>query len=144
MKKWVGGLISLCLVLVIGIGSVSNSFSIPKKTTPQVAKSEGYRLVPIQDEGEKGEADPYMLQILKEIQKKLDEWLKSLNETIESEDVSRLKVRFLEMLRNILEWVKEKVDAKIESSEKEKPIKRREKGLFRETHQEILPFSKMG
>jgi len=85
-----------------------------------------------------------MLQILKEIQKKLDEWLKSLNETIESEDVSRFKVRFLEILRNILEWVKEKVDAKIESSEKEKPIKKRQKGLFRETHQEMLPFSKMG
>jgi len=144
VKKWGGLLISLFLILVIGIGWVSDSFSILKKTTPQVAKSGGYRVVPIQDEGEKGETDPYMLQILKEIQKKLDEWLKSLNETIESEDVSRFKVRFLEILRNILEWVKEKVDAKIESSEKEKPIKKRQKGLFRETHQEMLPFSKMG
>ena len=144
MKKWVGLLISLFLILVIGMGWVSDSFSILKKTTPQAAKSEGYRVVPIQDETEKGETDPYMLQILKEIQKKLDEWLKSLNESIESEDVSRFKVRFLEILRNILEWIKEKVDAKIESSEKEKPIKKRQKGLFRETHQEMLPFSKMG
>ena len=143
MKKWVGLLISLSLILVIGIGSVSGSFSILKKTTPQAAKSEGYRVVPIQDETEKGKTDPYMVQILKEIQKKLDEWLKSLNESIEGEDVSRFKVRFLEILRNILEWVKEKVDAKIESSEKEKPIKKRQKGLFRETHQEMLPFSKM-
>jgi len=144
MKKWVGLLISLFLILVIGIGWVSDSFSILKKTTPQAAKSEGYRVVPIQDETEKGKTDPYMVQVLKEIQKKLDEWLKSLNESIESEDVSRFKVRFLEILRNILEWVKEKVDAKIESSEKEKPIKKRQKGLFRETHQEMLPFSKMG
>jgi hypothetical protein len=144
MKKWVGLLISLFLILVIGIGSVSGSFSIPKKMTPQVAKSEGCQFVSIQDEGEKGERDPHMVQILKEIQKKLDEWLKSLNETIESEDVSRFKVRFLEILRNILEWVKEKVDAKIESSEKEKPIKKRQKGLFQETYQKILPFSKMG
>jgi hypothetical protein len=144
MKKWVGILTSLFLILVIGIDSVSDSFSIPERTTPQVAKSEGYRFVSFQDEGEKGERDPHMLQILKEIQKKLDEWLKSLNETIESEDVSRFKIRFLEILRNILEWVKEKVDAKIESSEKEKPIGRRQKGLFQETHQEILPISKIG
>jgi hypothetical protein len=141
MKKWVGLLISLFLILVIGIGSVSDSFSILKKNPPQVAKSEGYRVVPIEDEGGKEEEDPHMVQILKEIQRKLDEWLKSLNETIESEDVSRFKVRFLEILRNILEWVKEKVDAKIESSEKEKPIKKRQKGLFRETHQEMLPLS---
>jgi hypothetical protein len=131
-------------MLVIGIGWVSDSFSILKKTPSQAVRSGGYRVIPIQDEGEKGEGDPYMLQILKEIQKKLDEWLKSLNETIESEDVSRFKVRFLEILRNILEWVKEKVDAKIESSEKEKPIKKRQKGLFRETYQEMLPFSKTG
>jgi hypothetical protein len=144
MKKWVGLLISLCLILIVGTNWVSDSFSISKKTIPQVAKSGGYRVIPIQDEGEKGEGDPYMLQILKEIQRKLDEWLKSLNETIESEDVSRFKVRFLEIVRNILEWVKEKVDAKIESSEKEKPIKKRQKGLFRETHQEMLPFSQLG
>ena len=131
-------------MLVIGIGWVSDSFSILKKTPSQAARSGGYRVIPIQDGGEKGEGDPYMLQILKEIQKKLDEWLKSLNETIESEDVSRFKVRFLEIFRNILEWVKEKVDAKIESSEKEKPIKKRQKGLFRETYQEMLPFSKTG
>jgi hypothetical protein len=93
MKKWVGLFASLFLTLAVGIGWVSDSFSILKKTTPQTAKSEGYRVVPIQDEGEKGEADPHMLQILKEIQKKLDEWLKSINESIESEDVSRFKVR---------------------------------------------------
>ena len=144
MKKWVGLFISLFLMLVIGIGWVSDSFSILKKTPSQAARSGGYRVIPIQDEGEKGETDPYMLQLLKEIQKKLDEWLKSLNETIESEDVSRFKVRFLEILRNILEWVKEKVDAKIESFEKEKPFKKQRKGLPQETHQKIPPFSKMG
>src|SRR4030043_1698543 len=144
VEKWGGLLISLSLILVIGTSLVSGSFSILKKTTPQAAKSEGYRVVPIQDEREKGETDPYMLQILKEIQRKLDEWLKSLNESIESEDVSRFKVRFLEILRNILEWIKEKVDAKIESSEKEKPIKKEKRGIFREIRQEILPLSKKG
>ena len=60
----------------------------------------------------KGETDPHMLEILKEIQKKLDEWLKSLNERIESEDVTRFEVRFLEILRNMLEWIKEKIPRK--------------------------------
>jgi hypothetical protein len=144
VKKWIGLFISLFLIFILGTSLVSGSFSIPEKTTPQVAKLEGYRVVPIQDEGGTGEADPHMVQILKEIQRKLDEWLKSLNERIEREDVTRFEVIFLEILRNILEWVKEKVDAKIESSEKEKPIRRRQKGLFQETHQEILPFSKIG
>jgi hypothetical protein len=142
MKKWVGLLISL--LLVIGMVSVSISPHIFRKTMPKETKSEGYRILLIQDQNEKGETDPHMLLILKEIQKKLDEWLKSLNERIEREDITRFEVRFLEILRNILEWIKEKVDAKIESSEKEKPIKKEKRGIFREIRQEILPLSKMG
>ena len=73
----------------------------------------------------------------------MDGWLKDLNERIEREDVTRFEVRFLEILRNILEWVKEKIDAKIESSEEKKPEKE-ERGLVRETHQIIFPFLKIG
>jgi hypothetical protein len=144
MKKWVGLFICLSLILLIGIGSVSGSFSILRRTTPKLTRLEEYRIIPIQDEMEKGKTDPHMVQILKEIQRKLDGWLKSLNERIEREDVTRFEVRFLEILRNILEWVKEKIDAKIESFEKEKPFKKRRKGLSQETHQKILPFSIMG
>jgi len=144
MKKWVGSLISVCLVLALGIGLAWDSFSILKKTAPRKTRLEAYWLVPIQEDKEKGEADPHMLQILKEIQKKLDGWLKSLNERIEGEDVSRFKVRFLEILRNILEWVKEKVDAKIESYEKEKPDSKPKRGLFQETDRQILSLSAMG
>jgi hypothetical protein len=107
-------------------------------------KTERYRIILIQDEEKKGETDPHLILVLKEIQKKLDEWLKKLNDRIESEDITRFEVRFLEILRNILEWIKEKVDAKIESSEKEKPIKKERKGIFRETYQEVHPFSKIG
>ena len=103
-----------------------------------------YLIIFIQDEEKKGETDPHMLQILKEIQKKLDEWLKSLNDRIESEDVTRFEVRFLEILRNILEWIKEKVDAKIESFESEKPKGREKKGIFQEIHQRELSFFKIG
>ncbi len=144
MKKWVGPLISLSLVLALGIGLVCDSFPILRKALPKKTRSEAYQLVPIQEDKEKGEEDPHMLQILKEIQKKLDGWLKSLNERIESEDVSRFEVRFLEILRNILEWVKEKVDAKIESSEKGMPKTKPKRGSFQETHRHTLPSSKMG
>ncbi len=142
MKKWVGLLISLLLIL--GMVSVSISPNLFNKARTNEAKSEGYRILLVQEEKEKGESDPHLILILKELQKKLEEWLKSLNERIESEDITRLEVRFLEVLRNILEWIKEKVDAKIESSEKEKPIRKEKKGLFREARQEALPFSKKG
>jgi len=141
MKKWTGLLVSF--FLIVGMGSAFLSPVIVKKETTKGTKSEGYRVLPVQEEEKKEQADPHMIQILKEIQRKLDEWLKSLNDRIESEDVTRLEVRFLEILRNILEWIKEKVDAKIESSEKGRPIKK-ERGMFRETRREILPFGKAG
>ncbi len=102
-------------------------------------------MIQIQNErGDKKEGeDPHFLQMLKEIQKILEGWLKSLNERIESQDITRFEVRFLEILRNILEWMKEKVDAKIESYEGEKPQKKG-KGVFQETHQERFAFSEMG
>ena len=144
MKKWIGPLISLLLILILGIGFVFGSFSNLKQTSPGKTKTDGVSFILIEDEKDKGDADPHMLQIWKEIQKKLDEWLKKLNDRIESEDVTRFGVRFLEIIRNILEWVKEKVDAKIESYEKEKPTKNEKKGIFRETRLEGLRFSKMG
>jgi len=139
MKKWIGLLVSL--LLIVGMVSAFLSSTTAKKETAKGTKLEGYRILLIQDEEKKEQTDPHMILVLKEIQKKLDEWLKKLNERIESEDVTRFEVRFLEILRNILEWIKEKVDAKIESSEKEKPNKK-EKGLFRETRREALPFAK--
>jgi len=143
MKKWIGPLLSFFLILLLVIGLVSGSFSLLEKREPKETKTDEYRMVPIQDE-KKEEADPHLILILKEIQKKLDEWLKSINERIESEDITRLEVRFLEVLRNILEWIKEKVDAKIESGEKDKPIRKKGKGLFREIHQKNFSFSNMG
>jgi uncharacterized protein (DUF927 family) len=144
MKKWIGPLISFSLILVLGIGLVSGTFSNLKETSPGKTITEGYSIIPAQDEKERGDGDPHMLQVLKEIQKKLDEWLRKLNDRIEREDVTRFEVRFLEIVRNILEWIKEKVDAKIESYGKEKPIKKPRKGVFRETNLEALHFSNRG
>jgi len=144
MKKWIGPLISLLMILILGIAFVSGSFSNLRQTSPGKTKTEGYTIIPIQDEKEKGDADPHMLQVWKEIQKKLDEWLTKLNDRIESEDVTRFGVRFLEMIRNILEWLKEKVDAKVESYEKGKPIRQEKSGTFRQTRREDQQFSKVG
>ena len=143
MKKWIGPLLSLFLIITFGIGLVSGSFSLLGKEKPKEVQKGEYRIIPVQDE-KKEETDPHLILILKEIQKKLDEWLKSINERIESQDITRFEVRFLEVLRNILEWIKEKVDAKIESGEKEKPKGKKGKGLFRQIHQRNFSISKMG
>ena len=142
MKKWIGPLLSLFLVFIFVIGLVSGSFSLLKKGKPKEVKIEEYRMTFVQDD-KTGEADPHMLLILKEIQKKLDEWLKAINERIESQDITRFEVRFLEILRNILEWIKEKVDAKIEEGERGEPKGKKGKGLIREIHQRNGTLSKM-
>jgi hypothetical protein len=144
MKKWIGPFLSFFLVLLLGTGLISGSFSFLKKENPKEARTEGNRIRLVQDDGKKEETDPHLLQVLKEIQRKLDEWLKSINERIEGGDVTRFEVRFLEILRSVLEWAKEKVDAKVESSEREKPGRKDKKGKFREIRQRDLPFSKMG
>ena len=71
----------------------------------------------------KGEQDSHYVQMMRQLRMKVDGWLKDLNQRIESEDVTRFEVRFLEILRSLLEWVGEKIDAQIESGEK-KPKKK--------------------
>lgn len=91
----------------------------------------------------KEEKDTYTIQLLKDLKQVVDGWLKSINDQIEREDVTRFKVRFLEILRSILEWVKDKIDSYLEPSEEETPGPK-EKGGFREVHQKVLPFSEIG
>jgi len=125
--------------------SMFGAIHILEPGVPKEVKGEE-RMIPAQNlenEGNKKETDSQYLQVLKQLKEKLDGWLKDLNEQIESEDVTRFKVRFLEILRNILEWVKEKIDAKIESSEERKP-ENKERGLFRKTHQIIVPVLEIG
>ncbi len=71
----------------------------------------------------KEEQDSHYIQLMKQLRTKVDGWLKDLNQRIESEDITRFEVRFLEVLRSFLEWVGEKIDAQIESGER-KPKKR--------------------
>jgi hypothetical protein len=143
MKKWIGPVLSFFFVLLLGMGLLSGSFSCLNNGIPKETRKEENRIRLIQSEERKEKMDSHYLQLLKEIQGKLDEWLKSINERIESEDVTRFEVRFLEILRSLLEWIKEKVDAKIESADQERPRKEK-KGLFREIRLRDLAFSKMG
>ncbi len=100
---------------------------------------EKFPTVYLQVEKKEEETDSHYIQLLKKVQEKLDEWLKSINDRIEKEDITRFEVRFLEILRNLLEWTKEKVDEKIESSKGKKPPKKR-KGIFEETHQRHFSY----
>jgi hypothetical protein len=127
--------ISLILLTLLGATFfvIPFRFSISQPLTLNKEKEMGSRILPAQNterEEEKKEEDSHYIAILKQIREKVDGWLKSINERIEREDVTRLEVRFLEILRNILEWTKEKVDSKLESSKKKKPEK---KGTFKET-----------
>jgi hypothetical protein len=132
MKKRVVPILSLFFVLVLVY--LSGPFHVFKVTVSKEDLREKTQTVLTQsaEKDEKREGtDPYWLQTLIQIQEQIDEWLKSLNERIESKDVSRIEVRFLEVLRNLLEWVKEKVDAKIDSSRGKGAPKK--KGIFQET-----------
>jgi hypothetical protein len=133
MKKWIVPLLSSLLIALLLL--ISSPFSIFKPSMTKKESGEKPGILLTQDEGKKEQTDPHLILVLKRLREKLDEWIKSLNDRIESEDISRLEVRFLEVLRSILEWVREEVDAKIESSEKEKP---------KETHQRVFPFFEVG
>ena len=133
MKKWGGFLLSMFIITVLLlIPSVSTMFN-------SVANQEENRGKPriVLTQEKEGKEDSYFISFLKEMREKVDAWLKSLNEKIEREDITRFEVRFYEFLRNILEWVKEKIDAKLNSSEEEKPKRREKEGLFRETRQRV-------
>ena len=132
--KWIGA--ALSVLLVVGFLGLSGFLTGPMKSPELESKGLSARLVPAQ---EKEETDTHGRQLLKRVQEVLDGWLKSLNEKIENEDVTRLEVRFYEMLRSIVEWAKEKVDARLESDEKGQD--RKQKGLFRDTRLQAPKFT---
>jgi hypothetical protein len=133
MKKWIVPYLSLLLTTLLIL--ISSPFNIFKPSMNEKESKEKLGILFTQDEGEKEQTDPHLILVLKRLREELDEWLKSINDRIESEDITRLEVRFLEILRSILGWVREKVNAKIESSEKGKP---------KETHQRVFPSLEVG
>jgi hypothetical protein len=124
MKKWMGLFLSVLFLIIGSFLSLKPSIPVPNVRTESASLSqaifkgdqESPRRVVFGAEEERGRREAketYYIQILRILREKLNEWLKSLNDRIESEDVTRLEVRFLEILRNILEWFKEKIDAKL-------------------------------
>jgi len=142
MKKWGGLLLTLFIIAILLL--ILTASDIFKPVEDKKESMEKPRIVLTQDTEKEGKGDTYSIALLKQMREKVDEWLKSLNEKIEREDITRFKVRFYEFLRNILEWVKEKIDAKIESSEEQRPQKKDKEGLFRETRQSIFQIFETG
>ena len=139
MKKWIFPFLSLLLILAL-ISMLDfyqdSRRATEKKEEPQIVLTQ-YR-----EGGEKkGEKDTLLIDLLKELKQSVDGWLKSINEEIEEEDVTRFKVRFLEILRSILEWVKEKIESWLETSEKDM---REKGGPLREIHQKLSTSSGLG
>jgi hypothetical protein len=141
IKKLAVLVISLSLIMTLIPTSTSSTILNPAIHRQE---GEGIHLLRVQDTEKEGKEDTYYIALLRQIREKVDAWLKSLNEKIEREDITRFKVRFYEILRNILEWFKEKLDAKIESSEEQRPEKRDKEGLLRETHQRVSPHFEIG
>jgi hypothetical protein len=133
MKKWIVPSLSLLLIAVLLL--ISSPFNIFKASMAKGRREERPKILFIQDEGKEEQTDPHLILVLKRLREKLDEWMKSLNDRIESEDITRVEVRFLEILRSILGWVRKKVDTKIESSEREK---------HKETYQRVFSLLKVG
>ncbi len=135
MKKWGGLLLSIVIIAILIL--IPTASDIFKPVTGKNGSIDKPRIALAQGTEKEGKEDTYSIALLKQMREKVDAWLKSLNEKIEREDITRFEVRFYEFLRNILEWVKEKIDAKIDSSEEQKPKRREKEGLFRETRQRV-------
>ena len=139
MKRWIG--LFFALLFILSLLCVLGFFQDLRRGTE---KKEDGQIVLTQnrERGEKGtEKDPIETQLLKELKQIVDGWLKSINEEIENEDVTRFKVRFLEILRSILEWLKDKIDSWLETSEKDM---REKGGPLREIHQKLRASSGLG
>jgi len=139
MKKRIGLLFSLLLIFFL-LGALGFLQDLRKGTE----KNEEVQIVLTQyKEGEEkgGGKDTFTIDLLRQLKQIVDGWLKSINEKIENEDVTRFKVRFLEILRSLLEWVKEKIDSWLETSEKDM---REKGGPLREIHQRLRESSGLG
>ena len=139
MKKWIGPFLSLLLIvsLIFVLGIIQDSRSATDK------KEEVQIVLAQYKEGEEkgGGKDTFTIDLLRQLKQIVDGWLKSINEQIENEDVTRFKVRFLEILRSVLEWLKDKIDSWLETSEKDM---REKGGPLREIHQRLRESSGLG
>lgn len=109
-------------LFILLFGLVLNPLHFVSRTNPDqiegIASGIAYAQL-IEREG-KGERDSHYVELMKQLRTKLDGWLKDLNDRIESGDVTRFEIRFLEILRSVLEWLREKVDSQAGPEQKQK------------------------
>jgi septum formation topological specificity factor MinE len=135
MKKWIAPF--LTLLFILSLLSVLGFFQDSRRATEKKEKTQ----IVLTQSREGGEKDTFMIDLLRQLKQIVDGWLKSINEEIEDEDVTRFKVRFLEILRSILEWVKGKIDSWLETSERDM---REKGGSLREIHEKRSAASGLG
>ncbi|MDI7258794.1 MAG: hypothetical protein QME90_02610 [Thermodesulfobacteriota bacterium] len=122
MRKRISCYLPLLLIILLGLILISLYTSEGIFSERMEGKINGIAFAQnMEGEGKKGEQDTHFIQLMRQLRTKVDGWLKDLNQRIESEDVTRFEVRFLEILRSILEWVREKIDAQIGTNEERKP-----------------------
>jgi hypothetical protein len=141
MRKWMGPLLSI--LLVVSLFFIPFASNIFKPISDQKGNPRVIFTLNTDKEGKEGSEDTYYVTFLKQTREKVDEWLDSLNKMIEQEDITHFEVRFYEISRNFLEWIRETIDAKVKSSE-EKKLKQIEKErLLQDTRQGFfIPFDK--
>jgi hypothetical protein len=144
MRKWVGPF--LAILFVVSLLFLTFASTIFKPISDQNESIENPRMIltlNTDKEGKGGNEDTYYIKLLKQTREKVDEWLDSLNKKIDQEDVTHFEVRFYEISRNFLEWIRETINAKIKSSEEKKLKERESEELFQDTRQGIfIPFDK--
>jgi hypothetical protein len=145
MRKWVGPILSILIIaLLLLIAFASDIFKPVSNKRENIRESAIILTLDAEREGKEGKEDTYYITLLRQIDERVDAWLKSLNEKIEKEDITHFEVRFYEILRNILEWVREKINAKIDSSEGQKLRQTEKEGLSREVRQRVFPIFNRG
>jgi hypothetical protein len=109
-------------LFILLFGLILNPLLFVDRLTPEKTEGIGSGIAHAQlIEGEgKGERDSHYIELMKQLRTKVDGWLKDLNDRIESGDVTRFEIRFLEILRSVLEWLREKIDGQIGPEQKQK------------------------
>jgi hypothetical protein len=134
MRKWVGLILSILIIaLLLLVPFASDIFKPVSNQKEDRGRPKVLLAQDMERKGKEGSEETYYITLLKQTREKVDAWLKSLNEKIEREDIAHFEVRFYEILRDLLEWVREKIYAKIESSEGQKLKQTGRERLLRET-----------
>jgi hypothetical protein len=145
MRKWAGPILSILFIALLLLNPFASDVFKPTSDEKENMRKPWVALIQNREGDEKGRGeDGYYITLLKQTREEVDVWLKSLNEKIEREDVTRFEVRFYEILRNILEGIRETIDAKIRASEEKRQKQREKEEVLRDTRQRVFSMVDRG